>query len=358
MKELGLMAVSDLPGRTEVAADHLSLDMPPETVRPRDLQRTFQMWLAAVWLLDAVLQLQPFMFTPGDNGLSGMIGGTASGNPSWISDMITWNASIVDHHPVLTNTLFAGIQFLIAFGIISRKTCKAALALSIGWSVAVWWFGEGLGGIFSGAATPFGGGPGGVLFYAVLAVILWPRRGTETPLVASQTSVTRTARIIWVAFWSVMALLFLIGSGRQPRVLQGLVTTMESGEPGWLAHIDRFSAAFMLHHGTAAAIVMAALCCVAAFAIYLPAAYTQAAIALIVVAFTLIWILIQNFGGILAGGATDPNSGPLVILFALAYWPITHTRLAAGTRSVGNSCGAILQVDQQPRGRVLAGKGA
>ena len=32
---------------------------------PRDPQRTFQLVLATVWLLDAVLQIQPFMFTPG-----------------------------------------------------------------------------------------------------------------------------------------------------------------------------------------------------------------------------------------------------------------------------------------------------
>ena len=40
-----------------------------------------------------------------------------------------------------------------------------------------------------------------------------------------------------------------------------------------------------------------------------------------VVAGLLIWILGQAFGGILAGGVTDPNSGPLLVLLALAYWP-------------------------------------
>jgi hypothetical protein len=35
----------------------------------------------------------------------------------------------------------------------------------------------------------------------------------------------------------------------------------------------------------------------------------------------VIWIPGQAFGGILAGGMTDPNSGPLLVLIALAYWP-------------------------------------
>jgi hypothetical protein len=29
----------------------------------------------------------------------------------------------------------------------------------------------------------------------------------------------------------------------------------------------------------------------------------------------------EAFGGILAGGATDPNSGPLLGLLALTFWP-------------------------------------
>src|SRR5271154_3090880 len=75
---------------------------------PRDLQRTFQLVLATVWLLDAVLQIQPFMFTRGADGLSGMLKAQASGNPNWVSHTITWNSSIVYHHPIVTNTIFAG----------------------------------------------------------------------------------------------------------------------------------------------------------------------------------------------------------------------------------------------------------
>jgi len=145
----------------------------PTDRTPRDLQRMFQLVLATVWLLDAVLQLQPFMFTRGSNGFSGMLNGFATGNPGWIDHSISWNASNVYHHPILTNSLFALIQFLIAFGIIWTRTLKPALVVSIVWSLGVWWFGEGLGTIFQGGATPFGGGPGGVLFYALLAVLLW-----------------------------------------------------------------------------------------------------------------------------------------------------------------------------------------
>ena len=34
----------------------------------------------------------------------------------------------------------------------------------------------------------------------------------------------------------------------------------------------------------------------------------------------VIWVA-EGLGGILTGSGTDPNSGPLLALFALAYWP-------------------------------------
>jgi len=296
---------------------------------PRDLQRTFQLALATVWLLDAVLQLQPFMFTPGSNGFSGMLGSAAGGNPSWVAHTITWNASIVDHHPVSTDAAFALVQFLIGFGIASKRTLKPALGLSIIWSLAVWWFGEGLGGVFSGAATPFGGGPGGVLFYALLAVLLWPRAGSDQPFVAARAVGVKAAKAIWVAVWALLALLSVVGSGRSPHTLYDLVAGMNRGEPGWLTHIDGASESFLLHHGTTAAILLAVACLIVAAGIFLPPRFSQATVILAVVVFAVIWVAVQNLGGILAGGATDPNAGLLVILLALIYWPLTNDRATA-----------------------------
>ena len=290
---------------------------------PRDLQRTFQLVLATVWLLDAVLQLQPFMFTRGSNGFSGMLNSLASGNPGWIAHTITWNGSIVYHEPVLTNALFASVQFLIAFGIVWQRTVRPALAVSVVWSLGVWWFGEGLGGIFSGGATPFGGGPGGVLFYALLAVLLWPREGSDRPFVAARTVGVGAAKVVWAVTWGLLAVLCLVGSGRQPQALHDLVAGLDSGQPGWLAHLDRSTETFFLHHGTAAAIGLAIVCLIVASGVYLPDRLTQVTLVLAMVVFAIIWVAVQNFGGILAGGATDPNSGLLVVLLALTYWPLS-----------------------------------
>src|SRR5579862_9385779 len=116
-----------------------------------DTRRALQLVLAAIWLLDGVLQYQSFMYT---KAFGQMLEGTASGNPSVIARPITWDAALVEHHLVLINTLFATIQLVIGFGIAFRPTVRYALALSVAWAAGVWWFGEGLGGVLSGAASP------------------------------------------------------------------------------------------------------------------------------------------------------------------------------------------------------------
>jgi hypothetical protein len=262
-----------------------------------DRQRTYRLVLATVWLLDALLQLQPFMFTRGTDGLSGMLHGMAVGNPGWIAHTITWNGSIVYHQPVVTDAAFAGIQFLIAFGIVYPRTCRPALALSIVWSVAVWWFGEGLGAILSGGATPFGGGPGGVLFYALLAVLLWPSGGSDRPFVAARTVGEKAAKSVWVGMWLLLALLSVVGSGRSPRALYDRVAVLHHGQPGWLAHINRSTESLFLHHGTTMAILLAVVCLVVASGVLMPPKVTQITVVLAVVVFTLIWIAVESVDG-------------------------------------------------------------
>jgi hypothetical protein len=299
----------------------------------------YRLVLATVWLFDALLQLQPFMFTRGADGLSGMLTGRAAGNPSWIAHTITWNGSIVGHQPILTNTGFATVQLLIAFGIIFPRTCKPALALSVLWSLGVWWFGEGLGSLLSGGATPFEGGPGGVLFYALLAVLLWPRPGSDRPFVAARTVGVRAAKAVWIVLWLGLALLSVVGSGRSPRTLHDLVADLDHGQPGWLAHIDRSSESLFFHHGTTMAVLLSAVCVMVAVGVLLPPRWTKVTVVLAIVTFTLIGVAVQDLGGILAGGATDPNAAPLVVVLALIYWPLTTTQETTAPGQPGPTSG-------------------
>jgi len=288
--------------------------------QPPDTRRVLQLALAAIWLLDAVLQYQSFMFT---TGFSQMLAGTASGNPGVIASPITWDARLVGHHLVLVNTIFATIQLLLGLGIAWRPTLRVALAASIAWSLGVWWFGEGLGGVLNGAASPLNGAPGAVIIYALLAVLLWPsdRYAATAPFPAARAVGAPVARALWLVLWGCLAYFALVPANRAPQALHDMIAGMADGQPGWLAALDNHAASLLAHHGLAASIVLAIALVVIAVGVYLPRPAARATVVLAIVVAALIWVFGEAFGAILAGGATDPNSGLLLILLALSYWP-------------------------------------
>jgi hypothetical protein len=303
---------------------------------PPDVRRGLQLALAAIWLLDAVLQYQSFMFS---KAFGQMIGGTAGGNPRVIASPINWNAGLVAHHSVLTNTIFATIQLLLAVGIAWRPTVRAALAASILWSLGVWWFGEGLGMVLTSSASPVNGAPGAVIIYALLAVLLWPsdRHAATASFVAARAVGGTAARILWLVLWASLAYFALLPGNRTAQGLSGMVGGMASGEPGWLAALDNRAASLLAHQGLAASIVLAIALVIIAVGVYLPGPAARATLGLAIVVAALIWIFGQAFGAILTGGGTDPNSGPLLILLALAYWPVRKVPAAMAPVPAGSA---------------------
>jgi hypothetical protein len=304
-------------GRTAMRG-RLGTEAPPAAAR-LDTRRALQLGLAAVWLLDGVLQYQPFMYT---KAFGQLLAATAPGNPSVIARPISWDATLVEHHLVLVNTLFAAIQLLLGLGIAFRPTVRIALAASIAWALGVWWFGEGLGGILNGGASPLNGAPGAVIIYALLAVLLWPAdRDPSAPFVAARAVGAHVARALWLVFWLSQAYFALAPANRAPQAVNGMIDGMEGGEPGWLSAIERGGASLVANQGLAASVVLAVALAAIAIGVYLPRPLARATLVLAIVVALVIWVVAQAFGGILAGGATDPNSGPLLVLLALAYWP-------------------------------------
>ena len=291
--------------------------------RAPDARRALQLVLAAIWLLDAVLQYQGFMFS---KGFSDMLSGTADGNPGVIARPITWDANLVEHHLVLVNTIFATIQLLIGLGIAFRPTVRVALAASIAWAIGVWWFGEGLGGVLSGAASPLNGAPGAVIIYALLAVLLWPAdREVPAPFTAARAVGAHVARALWLVLWLSLAYFALTPDNRAPQALNGMIAGMADGQPGWLSSLIKGGASVVASQGLAASIVLAMALVVIAFGVYLPPPAAKATLVLAIVVAAFIWVFGEALGAILAGGATDVNSGPLLALLALAYWPLAKT---------------------------------
>ena len=292
-----------------------------------DARRLLQLGLAAIWLLDGVLQYQSFMFS---RAFGQMMAASAAGNPAVIADPINWAARIVEQHPVPANFAFATIQLLLGIGIACRPTVRAALAASVAWALAVWWFGEGLGGILSGGASPVNGAPGAVILYALLAVLLWPvarDRASRAGFVAARAVGPVTARVLWLILWGSLAYFAVTAANRTAQGLHDMIAGMAGGEPGWLAALDRGAAGLLARQGLAASVVLAVLLAAVAGAVFLPPGVARAAVVLAIALSLLIWVVGQDLGGILAGGATDPNSGPLLMLLALAYWPASGAGL-------------------------------
>ena len=287
-------------------------------------RRWLQLGLAALWLLDAVLQLQSFMF---GKGFSQMLARMAAGNPGFIADPITWSARLVAGHPTWTNAAFASVQLFLAVGIAWRPTVKVALAASIPWALGVWWVGEGLGGVLHGTADPMMGGPGAVIIYAILAVLLWPT-DRDGPFEAARPFGATPARLLWLILWGGLAW-FAIGpaANRTSQAMRNMIAGMASGEPGWLASLDRNAANLVAGQGTPVAVILAVVLGLIAAGVFLPVPGARAALVLAVVVAAVIWVVGENFGGILSGSGTDPNSGPLLMLLAAAYWPASRRKV-------------------------------
>jgi hypothetical protein len=236
----------------------------------------------------------------------------------------------VGQHPAGINAAFATIQLLLALGIAWRPTVRLALGASVVWAFSVWWLGEGLGGVLAGTASPVGGAPGPAVLYALLAVLLWPRdRGDATapagdppaPFVAARAVGAPAARALWLIVWASLAYFALLPANRAPQGLHDMLSGAAGAEPAWLSSISQHGAAFLAHQGLAASAVLAALFAVIAIGVYLPPSAARATLAGAAVLAAVIWVAGQAFGGILTGSETDPDSGPLLILLVLAFWP-------------------------------------
>ena len=316
--------MTDLTSPVPTSAPRAASPRTPIVGLTVDRRRGLQLILAGIWLFDGILQFQPFMFTK--NFAAMIIYPTISSNPSVVASPMSWAQRIITDHPIGTNTAFACIQLALGLAIAWRPTVKLGLAASVPWALAVWWFGEGFGGVLDGSASPLTGAPGGVILYALLAVLLWPSR-RDVPTGHAETEAAafvgaHAARALWLILWASLAYFALqpanTGSGAISQQISGMVT----GQPRWLASIMNHAASLAAGRGLAISIVLAVILSAIPVSVYLP--WIRARRTLLVVAIgtaTVIWVVSEALGGLFTGMGTDPNTGPLLALLALVYWP-------------------------------------
>jgi hypothetical protein len=284
-------------------------------------RRVVQVILGLLWVLDGLLQLQPFMFTAGF--AQQILSPAGTGQPLFVSGPVALSAALISAHPAVFNLGFALAQLGLGVGMLVPGLVRPALAASVVWSFGVWYLGEGLGGVAGGRASPITGAPGAVLFYLVLAVAAWPMR-TQAGL-KSDVGLPTWLATAWALLWFEFAVMLVLpGADAASRVADQLGVS-GSTSPVWLAHVDASSADFVKHIGFGGVVVVAAACLCIGLAgvggprMRLVAIHCGCLFAVVT------WAIGQSLGNLFSGQATDPNTGPILVLFGLALLGIVDT---------------------------------
>jgi hypothetical protein len=299
--------------------------------------RLGQVALGLLWLIDGVLQFQPYMF--GKTFVTGVILPSTLGQPALIGSPITWIANLIEPHVVLFNAFAATLQVLIGLGLLCRRTVKPALLASFGWAIMIWVTGEGLGMIFTGHANPSSGAPGAALLYVLVGAMCWPHaRWADRPGRDRARSLgligERGARRAWAALWLGSAVLWLLPANDAGGSVQRAIAETPSGA-GWLSRVLDNVGGAAAGAGPTIAVVAAVLSATIGIAV-LRGWHAKSFLVLAIVMSLVYWVVGQGLGGIFTGQATDVSTAPLVIVIAamlIATTPATERRSVAARRS-------------------------
>jgi hypothetical protein len=286
--------------------------------------------LAGLWVLDGVLKLQPFMFTKDVGPMT--IGDAVTGAPNWLADPMNWVERIMVNHPDGPMVVFALAELAIGFAIAYRPTLRYGLIACLCWVPFLWFFAEGLGGLTADSG-PFGGAPGASILYGLLAVLLWPtdRPGTSE---AARFVGVRAARIVWVVLWGLLAGLALLPANRAADAFSDAISDNVSGTPQGYTSLLNHAASWTEGRGNELGITLAVLLALVAVSVLIPdRRVVRAGLVLAIVIATIIWVLGEGLGMPFMGMATDPDTGPLLAVIAIAFWPVAKRLTASAEQT-------------------------
>jgi hypothetical protein len=301
------------PGRVSEVARTILHQVSEQRRAPIQVtRRGIQVTLGMLWLLDGLLQFQPGMLTR--RFATEVIAPAAAGQPGFVSGPVGEAARIIAHQPAAFDTAFGLIQLALGAGLLYRRTARLALLGSVAWALAVWYLGEGLGGLFGGGQSLLIGAPGSALMYAVVAGLVLPGRDGY----AAADRPSRWAAPVWAAVWVLGAILQLL-PGSDTNDLLGAVLQMNAqGAPGWLASLDNHLAQLVPYTGVSLILDLAVLQVLIGIGVFGGRRVRQAAViagSCVSVAF---WVVGQGLGELWSAMSTDPNTAPLLVLLGVA----------------------------------------
>jgi hypothetical protein len=297
---------------------------PVAAAPPSPHRRRLLLVLAGLWVLDGILKLQPYMFTK--TFAVQTLGEASSGAPSWLASPISWAQRILENHPVAPMIVFALIEIAIGFGIAYRPTRRLALLGSLVWVPFLWFFAEGLGGLTTGSAGPLTGAPGASILYALTAVLLWPTDRPGTSQAACFIG-ERAAQAIWFLLWGLLAYLALLPANTAPDGISQTISGNVMGTPTWYTSLLDTASNWTAGRGGWLSVLLAVALALVAVSVWVPGPRSvpvrRAGVVLALVLAAVIWVFGEGLGMPFMGTGTDPDTGPLLALIAVVYWPFT-----------------------------------
>jgi hypothetical protein len=276
--------------------------------RNRMVERGIMLVLGFLWILDGVLQLQPAMFT--QELSTSVLAANLVGQPIAMTKIINFGIQSFSVNPFLANLGSALVQIFIGLLLVlpfNRRIIKVfGLHLSIVWALVVWILGEGAGNMFTGNASFYTGAPGSVLLYLILAVfLLYPAKFTlrRLPSVAGGLLLVGAALQLFPIFWSEAG-------------VQSMFALTSSDPNGLVASPAQSIAALASNAPFVSNAIMISL--LGGFGMLLLVRPSRVIALSAAIFLTAVWWIMQDFGGLLTfpnAMATDPNSGPLFLLY-------------------------------------------
>jgi hypothetical protein len=274
----------------------------------RITRRHLQVALGLFWLLDAGLQLQPFML--GAGFARKVVAPAAAGQPELVAAPVHWAANVIAAHPAAWDGPFAATQLLIGLGLLFPGTAPLALAASLPWALGVWFFGEGLSGLASGHASLLTGAPGSALLYGLIALAAWPRRDPDD-------APAPWLPLAWAALWVGGAVFQALPGQNSGTAIASALEGAGDGAPHWLHRLEASVGGWATHHGLPFVVALVAAEALVGLAVLHRRSRAFAAATGFVLALA-VWVVGQDLGKLYTGRATDPNTAPLIALMAVA----------------------------------------
>lgn len=280
-------------------------------------RRVLRVCLGCLWIVDGLLQAQPQM--PG-SFVQQTIEPALAEVPGWLYRVVDPFSVVWLHHPVAADAVTVWLQIGLGMAVLvggSGRVARSVLVFSAGWALFVWVVGEQLGGLTAPGGAWLTGAPGAALLYLVASALLllpastWSsglaarlaRACTGASLLVGAVLQARPSTGLWTPV-GMHAAFAEVAEGGVPRLAAAPITWLSMVTPDHAVPVN------------AAIVTVVALLGLALLADVRPRPVVLASGAVVFLG----WWVGEGFG-VFGGMATDPNTGPVLLVLLAAGWP-------------------------------------